>query len=119
MTLILLEGRGERQLPLRCLTGGCLVTSSMRAYCLFSKTYPRKGGAPPGGAVAAPVPAPLEALQPRARRSAAWPAQGAAGGAPQRALTALARRARTLRKGRGLAGGAPGQTAGDSPPKRL
>jgi Transposase DDE domain group 1 len=31
------------QLPIRCLTAECLVTSSMMAYCHFSKTYPRKG----------------------------------------------------------------------------
>src|SRR4029450_1034677 len=32
------------QLPIRCLTAECLVTSSMMAYCHFSKTYPRKWG---------------------------------------------------------------------------
>jgi hypothetical protein len=30
------------QLPIRCPTEGCLVTSVLMAYCHFSKTYPRK-----------------------------------------------------------------------------
>src|SRR5262245_35199872 len=36
-------GMGEMQLPIRCLTEGCLVTSLMMSYRHFSKTYCRKG----------------------------------------------------------------------------
>src|SRR5262245_18056239 len=39
---ILLGGMGETQLPIRCLTEGCLVTSLMMSYRHFSKTYCRK-----------------------------------------------------------------------------
>src|SRR4029453_512124 len=41
---ILLGGMGETQLPIRCLTEGCLVTSLMLSYRHFSKTYCRKEG---------------------------------------------------------------------------
>src|SRR5262249_35175735 len=41
---ILLGGMGETQLPIRCLTEGCLVTSLMMSYRHFSKTYCRKRG---------------------------------------------------------------------------
>src|SRR5262249_25236463 len=80
---------------------------------------PPEEAGPPGGAVAAPVPAPLEALQQRQLRSAPWPAQGEAGGAPPRALAAPGSGARKRGKARGLAVGDTGPPAGDRPPKRM
>jgi hypothetical protein len=81
---ILLGGMGETQLPIRCLTEGCLVTSLMLSYRHFSKTYCRKSRGPRGW----PRPAPHEggpmASRSRRRRCGRTRGRGARGGAAAR-----------------------------------
>jgi len=46
---ILLGGMGARHLPIRCPIEAGLVTSTLRSYCHFSKTYCRKPFSPVSG----------------------------------------------------------------------